>query len=126
MFGQHPFSIHAGDFGDGEGSFSSLRDSFTLPIKGIMLGSQRVAASALSSVEIATEESVKRLGGTAGWGLASEALLGPAGMLAWLLLGGRGKKIVFAVRFADGRKFLASSDSQTFTAIQAATFDAAK
>jgi hypothetical protein len=37
-------------------------------------------------------------------------------------MGGRAKNVVFTVRFKDGRKLLASADSKTFTAIQAAAF----
>lgn len=122
MFGQHIFKIHAGDFGDGEGTFSSLSNSFTLPVKGKIFQSQRLAASSLSSVEVATEENVKKLGGTLGWGLVGGAVLGPVGLLAGLIAGGRGKKIVFAARFADGKKLLGSADSQVFTAIKSAAF----
>jgi hypothetical protein len=122
MLGQHTFKIHAGDFGDGEGTFSSLTNSFTLPVKGKTFGSQRLPASSLSSLEIATEENVKKLAGTVGWGLVGGAILGPVGLLAGLLAGGRGKKIVFAVRFTDGQKMLASADSQVFTAIKSAAF----
>ena len=85
-------------------------------------GSPRLAKAEIAQVDIATEENVKKLGGTLGWGLVGGALLGPVGLLAGLLMGGRAKNVVFVVRFKDGRKLLASADSKTFTAIQAAAF----
>jgi len=60
------------------------------------------------------------VGGTAGWGIAGGALLGPVGLLAGLLLGGRGKNITFVCRFNDGRKILATTDEQTFAKIKTA------
>jgi hypothetical protein len=93
---------------------------FSLPVKGKAFTQESIAKTEISQVEIATEESVKKIGGTVGWGLV--ALLGPAGLLAGLLMGGRAKKIVFIVKFKDGRKMLVSSDSKTFTAIQSAAF----
>lgn len=116
----HFFKVHAGDFGDGEASFSS--DVFRLPIPGKLFAQVKVPKEQVAGVEVATEESVKRLAGAVGWGLVGGALLGPVGLLAGLLAGGRGKKVVFIVRFKDGRKLLGSADGKDFTAIQAAAF----
>jgi hypothetical protein len=122
MLGQHFFQVHAGDFGDGEGHLGSLSGTFFLPVQGKRFGSQSIRAAQVNAVEIATEERVKKLGGTVAWGLLGGALLGPAGMLAGLLAGGRGKRVVFTMQFSDGRKLLGSADGPAFTAIQAATF----
>jgi hypothetical protein len=116
------FDIHAGDFGTGSGMLSGK--NFSLPVLGKTFGQQNVAACLLTSVQLATEENVKKLGGTVGWGIVGGALLGPAGLLAGLLLGGRHKKLVFTVEFRNGQKMLASGDSSAFTAIQSAAFDA--
>lgn len=78
--------------------------------------------SQLEDVEIATEESVKKIGGTVGWGLAGGALFGPVGLLAGLLLGGRKNEVTFVARFEDGRKLLGTTDSKTFKKLSAATF----
>lgn len=118
----HYFKIHAGDFGEGEGSFGSLSGKFTLPVKGKLFAFETLSRMEIAQVDIATEENVKRLGGTVGWGVVGAALLGPVGLLAGLLMGGRAKNVVFIMRLKDGRKLLATADSQTFTAIQAATF----
>lgn len=113
--------IQAGDFQEGEGSIFSF-GSFSLRKKGAWFDSEIVRPTEVEEVSIATEESVKRLGGTVGWGAAGAVILGPVGLLAGLLLGGRGKQVTFVVRLKDGRKFLATTDAKTFGKIQAAHF----
>ena len=53
-----------------------------------------------------------RLGGAAGWGTVGALAAGPFGLAAGLILGGRGKKIVFAVKFKDGKKALIEVDQK--------------
>lgn len=113
--------IHAGDFQEGEGSSFSF-GSFSLRKPGAWFSAEVVPSAEVEEVAIATEDSVKRLGGTLGWGAAGAIVLGPVGLLAGLLLGGRGKEVTFVVRFKDGRKFLGTTDAKTFTKIQASTF----
>lgn len=84
--------------------------------------SETVKATELQELEVASEESLKRLGGTLGWGIAGGLLLGGVGALAGLLVGGRAKEVTFVAKFKDGRKLLATTDASTFKAIQAATF----
>lgn len=55
-------------------------------------------------------------------GVAGAALLGPIGLLAGLLLGGKGKDVTFILKLKDGRKMLATTDSKTFTKIAAMAF----
>jgi hypothetical protein len=38
------------------------------------------------------------------------------------MLGGRKKEVTFIARFKDGRKLLATTDSSTYTKLQAAVF----
>ncbi|MBA9034329.1 MULTISPECIES: hypothetical protein [Rhizobium] len=76
----------------------------------------------VDTVEVASEESVKRLGGTLGWGAVGGLILGPVGLLAGLLAGGRGKDVTFVCKLKDGRKFLATAPSKTYTELQAVTF----
>ncbi len=83
---------------------------------------ETIPLTQLETVEIATEESVKKIGGTVGWGAAGAVILGPVGLLAGLLLGGKKKEITFVAKFKDGRKLLAQTDSKTFTKLQAAVF----
>lgn len=65
------FEIRAGDFGAGTGLFSGKACS--LPVIGKAFGRHDVAASLLSGVHVATEENVKKLGGTLGWGIVGGA-----------------------------------------------------
>jgi hypothetical protein len=119
----HNFDVHAGDFGEGMAWYGSLAGTFNLPAKDKMLAREKVAKDQVSGLEIATEENVKNAGGALGWGILGGAMAGPVGLLAGLLMGGKSKKkVVFIIRFKDGRKLLASSDSSTYMAIQAATF----
>lgn len=114
--------VHAGDFKVGHASYSS----------GIILirgnenfFAKKIHKSQLVECEVASEESVKRLGGTIGWGIAGGVLLGPLGMLAGLLVGGKHKEVTFVARFADGRKLLATTDNKTFTEFMAVAFNRA-
>lgn len=111
--------VHAGDWPKGSGQFSF--GAFALP-KGGWGGFEGVHSSELVSIEVATEDNVKRLGGTIGWGAVGAALLGPVGLLAGLLAGGRGKDVTFVAVFKDGRKILATTDSKSFTQMKAAIF----
>lgn len=112
--------IHAGDFhkGDVHLYFGIL----TLKTDAHPHGGEAIRLTQLESVEVATEESVKKLGGTVGWGMAGALILGPVGLLAGLLMGGRKKEVTFVAKFKDGRKFLGTTDSTTFTKLQAAAF----
>jgi hypothetical protein len=76
----------------------------------------------IERVELHTEESVKKLLGTAGWGVAGALLLGPLGAIGGMLIGGREKKVCFATYLKDGRKFMATTDSKTYQRIAAKVF----
>lgn len=113
--------IHAGDFpaGKAETTFSVIG----MPWKsGDGLTGESIHFNAIESLELASEDSVKRIGGTLGWGAAGALILGPVGLLAGLLAGGRGKDVTFVCKFKDGRKMLATTDSKTYTKMQAAIF----
>ena len=112
--------VHAGDFTKGEGqvAFGHL----TLKTKEKYIMGEGIAFSELDDVAVATEDSVKKIGGTVGWGIVGGVILGPVGLLAGLLLGGKKKEVTFVARFKDGRKLLATADSKTFIKLQSATF----
>lgn len=113
--------VLAGDFleSDGEYSWGSLK----LKTKEHSWVGETIPLNQLDTVDIATEESVKKIGGTVGWGAAGAVILGPVGLLAGLLLGGKKKEVTFVAKFKDGRKLMASTDSKTFTKLQAAVFN---
>jgi hypothetical protein len=103
----------AGDFGKTTGEVGRGK---------LAIGGRVMPLTSLGTVEIATEESVKRAGGTIGWGAAGAVLLGPVGLLAGLLLGGRGKEITFVAVLRDGRKILGTTTSKGYQEMLAATF----
>lgn len=118
-------NIHAGDFHHGKiGRFDGKQ--FLLPYgkrswwDGYPIA--KIPASELETFDLASEENVKKIGGTVGWGIAGAALLGPVGLLAGLLAGGRRKEVTFVAAFKDGRRILATTNAKTFTKIQASIF----
>ena len=114
--------VHAGDFINGGTPGSFTFGNFTLCTEQKRWMGESISANQLESVELATEESVKRLGGTVGWGGLGGVLLGPVGLLAGLFLGGRGKDVTFVAQFKDGRRLLATTDSKTYTKMLAYVF----
>ncbi|MDE2704697.1 MAG: hypothetical protein OXI35_06475 [Gemmatimonadota bacterium] len=115
------FKIHGGDFlENAEGSIAL--GSLALPVRRGFIGPKMevMAASELLDVEIATEETLKRMAGAVGWGIAGSLALGPVGLLAGVLVGGRKKEITLIATLQDGRRFVATVDAKTFTKLQAA------
>jgi hypothetical protein len=76
----------------------------------------------IQSVELMTEDKKKKLIGSAAWGAIGGLALGPIGIAAGLLAGGNKKDVTFACYLKDGRKFMATTDSKTFTKLQALSF----
>lgn len=113
--------VHAGDFLEGNGELSMF-GVLNLKTKEHPWAGETIALKDLETVELANEESVKKVGGTVGWGVAGAVALGPIGLLAGLLLGDKSKEITFIAKFKDGRKLLATTDNKTFTKLQAAVF----
>jgi hypothetical protein len=114
-------NVHAGDFGTGKATL--MMGVLTFAWKpGDGWSGESLLLSELETVEVATEEAVKRLGGTVGWGVVGATLLGPVGLLAGLLLGGKKTEVTFVARFKDGRKMLASSDASTYKKFMTAVF----
>lgn len=106
----------AGDFKSGPGS-QYAHGKFHMKRKGKFFR-EKIPSSEIEKIELATEETVISIGGAAGWGVAGSILLGPAGLLAGLLLGGRGKDTTFICVFKDGRKFLGTASSSVFSELQ--------
>lgn len=115
--------IHAGDFplGDASVHFGIITFRWQ-PGDGFSVGKSLRLKDELESIEPASEEAVKRVSGTVGWGITGAVLLGPVGLLAGLLAGGRGKDITFIAHLKDGKKMLATTDSKTYTKLQAIVF----
>lgn len=112
--------VHAGDFLAVDGQL--VYGGIVLKTKEHSLLGERIPLSQLASVEVASEENAKRMVGTIGWGAAGALALGPVGLLAGLLLGGKKKEVTFVAVFKDGRRLLATTDSSEFTKLRAAVF----
>ena len=112
--------VVAGEFLKGQASCSF--GSLVLRTEKKYLTGESISLRDIEAVEIASEGSVKKLGGAVGWGAAGSVILGPVGLLAGLLLGGKKKEVTFVAKFKCGRKLLATTDNKTFTKIQAAAF----
>lgn len=115
-------TIHAGDYEEGKALLKG--DKIVLPAKkgpGLLI-KDTVYLTQLKEIAIATDESVKRIGGTVGWAAAGAIALGPVGLLAGLLLGGKKKEITFVARFEDDKKILATTDAKTYKMLAAAAF----
>lgn len=112
--------VHAGDFIHTRGVINNK--DFRLMTKEHRILGEKIFFTQVAELSEANEESVKRVGGTVGWGLAGAAVLGPVGLLAGLLLGGRGKDITFVAKLKDGRKFMATTSLKNYTRMQAAIF----
>jgi hypothetical protein len=113
--------IRAGDFITISPSHSYGGRNFHLATEARewkLKNTETIPVTELEYVELASEENVKKLGGTIGWGAAGAALLGPAGLLAGLLLGGKKKEVTFIAKFRDGRKFIGTTDPKTWADIQ--------
>jgi hypothetical protein len=106
--------VLAGDFTKKDAYFKNHKFEFT---------GETVSISKIKTLEVASEENIKRVGGTVGWGVAGTIALGGIGLLAGLVLGGKGKEISFVAQFKDGRRLLATTDSKTYSIINAEFFD---
>lgn len=120
----YKFNIIAGDFQEGKlhrfvkgGWFT--KDKLLLSKKWKFFP-ETVKITDIEVIEPATEEAVKRIGGTVGWGVAGAVILGPVGLLAGLICGGEGTDTTFVCKLSDGRKFMATAPSKTYTLLQAA------
>lgn len=114
--------VLAGDFGKGDASIM-MGNLFLPDPTTLKFGARDMRAmNTLKTVEIASEESVKKMGGTIGWGAAGAVLLGPVGLLAGLLLGGKKTTVTFVAMFGDGKKFMGQTDPKTYAKLAAAAF----
>jgi len=110
----------AGDFDKGDGWIGY--DTVDLPDPSSIWGKKKkIKISEIEEIAIASEESVKKLGGAVGWGAVGALALGPAGLLAGVLLGGNKKEVTFIVKFKDGKKFMATGNQKAYTGLLAKT-----
>nr|VFK32043.1 MAG: hypothetical protein BECKMB1821G_GA0114241_11017 [Candidatus Kentron sp. MB]VFK35121.1 MAG: hypothetical protein BECKMB1821I_GA0114274_11018 [Candidatus Kentron sp. MB]VFK76986.1 MAG: hypothetical protein BECKMB1821H_GA0114242_10888 [Candidatus Kentron sp. MB] len=118
--------VIAGDLDNGAWQFVGMFGSATMSrastTKSLWKGESIDLKTEVDNIEQLTEEKVKKLAGTAGWGIAGAMLLGPLGAIGGMLLGGNKKDVAFACYLKDGRKFMATTDGKTWQKITAARF----
>ena len=112
--------IHAGDFLTGYSTY--VAGGFRLKTQEHRVRGEFIALDEVESFEVKAEEVVQKVGDVLGLAAIGSLLLGPIGLLTGLLMGGKNKEVIFSVKFKDGRRFLATADSQTFTKMRAEMF----
>lgn len=110
--------VHGGDFIEQDIHF--LNGIFVFRGTG---GKETIPSNRLKSIEVATEETIKKLPGSIGLGLVGGLLLGPVGLVAGVLVGGNKKEITFVATFHDNRSFVATTDPNTFANLKADALD---
>jgi len=118
--------VVAGDLDKGSWQFHSFFGTATMSrastTQSLWKGETIDLKSQVENIEQLTDEKVKKLAGTAGWGIAGGVLLGPLGAIGGMLLGGNKKEVAFACYLKGGRKFMATTDGKTWQKIIAARF----
>ncbi|TVQ45053.1 MAG: hypothetical protein EA365_08780 [Gloeocapsa sp. DLM2.Bin57] len=79
--------------------------------------------SAIAEIAIANEENVTNIGGKIFWGVTGSLLLGPIGLAAGLLAGGKEKKMAFILKLEDGRTLVGVTDSNTYNELLGGTVE---
>ncbi|MGP1517515.1 MAG: hypothetical protein ACTTJV_07835, partial [Ottowia sp.] len=112
--------VLAGSFNP-NGVAQFINGQFIMTPPGRLKG-EKIPATEILKLEVASEENTKGFLGAVGGGLVGGFFLGGVGMLAGLLAGGRGKIVTFVLEFKDGRKILGQADRGMFEKIHAAFF----
>jgi len=119
--------VTAGDLYKAKWSYTGMLGSSLMTIPStpehVWKGESVNLDTEIESIEQLDEEKVKKLAGTAAWGLAGAALLGPLGAIGGMLIGGNKKEVAFVCNLKDGRKFMAITDGKTWQKIMAKRFD---
>ncbi len=89
----------------------------------LQLASAHRAPIAYIKLKLRAMAKVKKLAGTAGWGVVGLVALGPLGAIGGMLLGGNKKEVSFTAELDDGRRFMAVTDSKTWRKSAAAVFE---
>jgi hypothetical protein len=104
--------------------------SFKVLAGDLPQGRQRIQLQSIKSAELQTEDKLKKLAGSAGWGFAGAIVGGlltrgivlAVGGLTGILSGGNKIEVCFSCELQDGRKFLAVTSKKNWQRILAATF----
>jgi hypothetical protein len=109
--------VLAGDFAISRGRSHWWRGKLLMKRNGKFFR-ENIQPRQIESVQLASEQAVISVGGAAAFGTAGALLLGPVGLLAGLVLGGRGNKTTFICKLTDGRKFIATANTKVFKELE--------
>ncbi|MGH9570168.1 MAG: ribosomal protein L7/L12, partial [Candidatus Angelobacter sp.] len=107
------FKLVGGDFPKSTTLIKVFGNLYLHPHKFSSKGKVDLAGQ-IESIQVITEENKKKIAGAAGWGLAGGLLLGPVGVLAGVLAGGKKQEICFVCVLKDGRRFIAIAESKVY------------
>jgi hypothetical protein len=119
--------VIAGDIDEGDWSVTTWLDTFVIsrastkahPWRGESVDLKQL----LKSAETVNQEQVKKLSGTLGWGFLGHLALGPLGAIGGMLIGGNRTQVLSA-ELRDNRRFLGSTDFDTWTQLYGIVFEA--
>ncbi|MEE9315125.1 MAG: hypothetical protein V3V02_10795 [Rhizobiaceae bacterium] len=111
------FEIIAGDFKLGK-EHQLLNDKFTLKVEGKFFR-ESIKTTAIEKIEVATDESVQKVGASVGWALAGGLIAGPLGAVTAGVIGGKKNQTTFICHFKDGRKFVGIIPSKLYAKLAA-------
>ena len=115
------FTVLAGDFATDKGACQIAGGFLYMKQPGRWLR-EKIPASEILSIDVASQESAKSFGGAAAAGLAGGLLLGPVGLLAGVMAGGNKSVVTFTMTLRDGRRCLCAAEGGAYQSLQAATF----
>ena len=119
--------VVAGDLDAGAWDFIADVMSRPSTSKSFWWGEKYDLRKQLVSFEQLDEQKARSLAGAAGWGFVGTVALGPLGLLAGALFGGRAQdQYTFAAELSDGQKFMATCPGKIWTKLQGIGFDKAR
>lgn len=114
MFGV--IDVLAGDFK--KGKRNQFAGKYLIMNTGRILR-EKIPVKQIEHIEKASDSSLKNISEAIGMGIAGDLLLGPAGAIAGSVIGATRNQVAFIAKFKDGRKFLGTTDSTTYTKLLA-------
>jgi len=110
-----------------KGLMVTLKKEFTtgIPTHLSVLGAPDISGSEITHAEMVTEGNVNAISGKLGWAALGGVALGPLGLLAGAVAGGRRRRMIIAMRTADGRHFLLEGPYEEASELLTATAESA-
>jgi hypothetical protein len=110
--------IMGGDYPSGDCYASITPETGLVILSSAKSGSYSLQ---LKSIEQLTVEKIKNLSGTAAWGIAGAALLGPLGAIGGMLIGGNKTEVSFLCVTQEEKQFIGATDPKVYQKLVAAS-----